>query len=292
MRLDLSEVLLNHRKQHDCALSGCQRITINVSGQRFETQEGTLSRFPHTILGDPDRRRLYWDGSRNEVFLDRHRPSFPAILYYYQSGGRLRKPLEVPEDVFLEEMEFYDFGKEAIDQYKTREGYIIEKEKPLPKNRWQRNVWLLCEVPDSSRAAKVFALFSVTCIMVSITSFCTETLPYFERKFCKDDLPDGVTMGPERPSHEDPFFVIETVCVSWFTVEFLMRFLSSPSKIHFMQSLMNMFDVLAIAPYFVTLVIQAREGACEAQKKSGPFVVIRVLRVFCIFKLSKHSQVQ
>ena len=42
--------------------------------------------------------------------MDRHRPSFPAILGFYQSGGRLHKPADVPDDVFIEELEFYELG--------------------------------------------------------------------------------------------------------------------------------------------------------------------------------------
>lgn len=61
---------------HDCRACGCQRVTINVSGQRFETQLRTLSRFPNTLLGDPLERDKLWDFKRHEYFLDRHRPSF------------------------------------------------------------------------------------------------------------------------------------------------------------------------------------------------------------------------
>ena len=56
-----------------------------------------------------------------------------AILYYYQSGGRLRRPFEVPEDVFLEELEFYQLGDNIILDYKEKEGFIMEKKMLLPK---------------------------------------------------------------------------------------------------------------------------------------------------------------
>jgi hypothetical protein len=59
---------------------------LQVSGLRFETQLRTLNQFPDTLLGDPDRRIRYFDPLRNEYFFDRNRPSFDAILYYYQSG--------------------------------------------------------------------------------------------------------------------------------------------------------------------------------------------------------------
>lgn len=34
----------------------CERVVINVSGLRFETQLRTLQTFPDTLLGDPNRR--------------------------------------------------------------------------------------------------------------------------------------------------------------------------------------------------------------------------------------------
>lgn len=40
--------------EHDHEL--CERIVINVSGLRFETQLRTLHAFPDTLLGDPNRR--------------------------------------------------------------------------------------------------------------------------------------------------------------------------------------------------------------------------------------------
>jgi hypothetical protein len=73
-----------------------ERVVINVSGLKFETQLQTLNNFPRTLLGNPNRRVRFFDPLRNEYFFDRNRPSFDAILYYYQSNGRLRRPNHVP----------------------------------------------------------------------------------------------------------------------------------------------------------------------------------------------------
>ena len=78
-----------------------ERVTINISGLRYETQLKTLSQFLNTLLGNSLRRVQYFDALRNEYFFDRNRPSFDAILYFYQSGGRLRRPVNVPIDVFF-----------------------------------------------------------------------------------------------------------------------------------------------------------------------------------------------
>jgi len=125
------------------------RVVINVSGLRVETRLMTLQRFPDTLLGDAERRDHYYDHLRNEYFFDRNRSSFDAILYYYQSAGRLHRPTNVPLDVFLDEITFYQLGEAVIDKYREDEGFGREQERPLPSNALQRRVWLLFEHPFS-----------------------------------------------------------------------------------------------------------------------------------------------
>ena len=63
----------------------------------------------------------------------------------------------------------------------------------------------------------------------------------------------AIIMFIQEPNYRDAFFVVESVCVSWFIVELLLRFISCPSKRSFCRDIMNIFDVLAIVPFFVTL---------------------------------------
>lgn len=163
--------------QSGCALT--ERLAINVSGMRYETQLRTLAQFPDSLLGDPRRRLRYFDPMRNELFLDRSRVCFDAVLYFYQSGGRLRRPANVPLDIFLEELHFYELGDEVIDRYKEDEGFHKEEERPLPSNDLQRRLWVLFEYPESSGGARIIAIISVMVIVISILIFCLETLPEF-----------------------------------------------------------------------------------------------------------------
>lgn len=39
----------------------------------------------------------------------------------------------------------------------------------------------------------------------------------------------------EVPSVTNPFFIIETFCIIWFSLELVIRFISSPSKIDFIK---------------------------------------------------------
>ncbi|KAF6778977.1 hypothetical protein AHF37_02256 [Paragonimus kellicotti] len=271
-----------------------QRVVINVSGLRFETQKATLNRFPNTLLGCPHRRNRYYDALRNEFFFDRNRPSFDAILYFYQSGGRLRRPVNVPIDVFTEEIKFYDLGEEAFEKYREDEGFIKDDVHILPKNDFQRKVWLLFEYPESSAAARCIAIISVTVILISIVIFCVETLPHFrhyEIVHQEDELLPVIVLV-DTPQTSGAFFIMETLCIIWYTVELLVRFASCPQKIVFFQKIMNLIDIVSILPYAITVgTIVAETTKAQNQAMSLSILrVIRLVRVFRIFKLSRHSK--
>lgn len=282
---------------------------------RYETQLKTLNQFPESLLGNTLKRNRYYDPLRNEYFFDRNRPSFDAILYYYQSGGRLRRPVNVPLDVFSEEIKFYDLGQDTIDKFREDEGFIKEEEQELPTNRLQKAVWLLFEYPESSMPAKVIAILSVVIILLSIITFCLETLPQFKHYRVdnvtyvegKQSVYKESIIEDDVPKFTEPFFIIETGCIIWFTSELLVRFASSPDKLAFFKNVMNLIDIMAIVPYFITLgtVIadeQKPEGQAnviaESEEEEGGnqamslaiLRVIRLVRVFRIFKLSRHSK--
>lgn len=57
-----------------------QRVVVNISGLKFETQLKTLSKYPDTLLGNPLKRMRYFDPLRNEYFFDRNRNCFDGKL--------------------------------------------------------------------------------------------------------------------------------------------------------------------------------------------------------------------
>jgi len=132
--------------REEVTTSASERITINVSGLRFETRQSTLDRFPSTLLGDQARRDSFYDCARNEYVFDRNRPSFDAILYYYQSSGRLRRPANVPIDIFIDELDFYEIDADTIEKYRVEEGFLRDKPKPMPKSSFQRKVHVSAEL--------------------------------------------------------------------------------------------------------------------------------------------------
>ncbi|KAI1301743.1 Potassium voltage-gated channel protein Shaker [Halotydeus destructor] len=294
---------------HDHSL--CHRIILNVSGLSFETQIRTLSTYPDTLLGNPKKRIRFYDPVRNEYFFDRNRMCFESILYYYQSGGKLRRPGNVPLDQFAEEIRFFELGDEVWNKFKEDEGFIVAEkvDVPMPKHRVLKELWKMFEIPDSGQPARVVAIISVLIILMSISAFCLETLPQFKHyKLLK--YANNVTriIEDEIPSPTDTFFILETICIFWFTLELSVRLIACPSKVAFLKDIMNAIDLMAIVPYFITLATMIAEeeedsgssmlnvswvptGQKHNQGTSLAILrVIRLVRVFRIFKLSRHSK--
>ena len=275
---------LNHSNQ---AIVPSERVGINVSGLKFETHLETLEQYPDTLLGSPSKRARYFDDVRKEYFFDRNRPAFDAILFYYQSGGKLLRPPNVPMDVFADEIRFYQLGDDVLQRVERDEGYIEEEKPILPENEIQRKIWQLFEFPDTSIGARIVAVFSVFVITVSIVTFCIETLPQFRYTWVETTT-GNVTQRVRKEIQDDkkmPWFAIESGCIVWFTFEYIMRFLSAPQKCLFVRSFLNLIDIVAILPYYITLPMESSNVS-----SLGVLRVIRLVRVFRIFKLSRHSR--
>lgn len=199
-----------------------ERLVVNICGSRYEVLESTIQRYPNTLLANHEKRAEFWDDERNEYFFDRNRLCFESVLTYYQSGGFLLRPPNVPDILFLRELEFYELGEDVIKTVKG-ENIIPEPPRSLPKNKLQAQIWSLFEYPDTSNSARGIALFSCAIVLLSIVLFCIETLPVFQEKG-----EDGKTRD------HMVFFNIEAVCIAWFTIEYVIRFLSAPNKCRFL----------------------------------------------------------
>ena len=198
-------------------------------------------------------------------------------------------------------------GEAVISKYKKDEGYLIDGEiniKDLPRNKYKRFIWLLFEYPHSSICARIIAIISVFIITVSIVLFCVETLPGIKAKRVQElgylaDTTSIIPMATTPPTSsttffgsftstiaptslliKDEFFLIETICIIWFSIELLMRFFSAPNKLFFVKQIGNIIDLFSILPYFMQ--------ASETSARFSILRIIRLVRVFRIFKLARH----
>lgn len=109
-----------------------QRVLINISGLRFETQLGTLAQFPGALLGDPAKRLRYFDPLRNEYFFSTKTGPASTASSITTSRGPAAQAVNVSLDVFADEIRFYQLGDEAMERFREDEGFIRRRRSPCP----------------------------------------------------------------------------------------------------------------------------------------------------------------
>ena len=122
------------------------------------------------------------------------------------------------------------------------------------------------------------SLVSTLFIVLSTIVLCLNTLPSLQEK------------GHVHRGHS-ALEVIETVCVAWFTIEYLIRMVSCPNKKEFFKGILNGIDVLAILPFYVGVIFEAVSGTVSTQLNDARRImqILRVFRTIRIFKIARHS---
>jgi hypothetical protein len=139
-------------------------------------------------------------------------------------------------------------------------------------------------------------------IIVSIATFIIETLPSIrnEPSISLENNVNNTNQFSSLPTGSDTrffwiFFIIETVCVTWFSFEFICRFVVAPSKFAFIKNGPNIIDVVSIIPYFIQLIgliYQKKDSNVSGFSSTLTVLrIVRLVRVFRIFKLSRHFKV-
>ncbi|CAF0713846.1 unnamed protein product [Adineta steineri] len=267
-------------------------VTLNISGNRFQTYLSTLELYPDTLLGDKKKRKRFWNSKTEEYFFDRNRSCFEAILYYYQSNGNVRRPESVPIDTFIEEVTFFQLGEEVAKKIRETENIKPVEEVLMPHMLWRRYLWFYLEFPQHSLPARIIMLTSTLFTILSCVTLAIESLPAYTNRWdniCKAqaNISLNATYTPRCAAlFYSPFFIVQTVCVVFFTTEFFLRIISTPSYRRFLLSFFNWIDLGAIIPYYVFLVIQLADKDIGLNTNAVLSIrLLRVLRFSRIFKI-------
>nr|XP_044997294.1 potassium voltage-gated channel subfamily G member 3-like [Jaculus jaculus] len=81
--------------------------------------------------------------------------------------------------------------------------------------------------------------------------------------------------------------IIEAICIGWFTAECIVRFIVSKDK--FVKRPMNIIDLLAITPYYISVLMTDFTGENSQLLRAGITLrVLRMMKVFWVIKLAQH----
>nr|XP_044999426.1 potassium voltage-gated channel subfamily G member 2 [Jaculus jaculus] len=288
-----------------------RHVIINVGGCRVRLAWAALARCPLARLerlracrGHDELLRVCddYDVSRDEFFFDRSPCAFRAIVALLRAGKLrlLRGPCAL---AFRDELAYWGIDEARLERCCLRRLRRREEEaaeaRTVPAARGapgsparvlgpgrlesgRRRLRDVVENPHSGLAGKLFACVSVAFVAVTAVGLCLSTMP---------DIRAEEERG-ECSAKCRNLFVLETVCVAWFSFEFLLRSLQAESKCAFLRTPLAIIDILAILPFYVSLLAGLATGPTGSKllERAGLALrLLRALRVLYVMRLARHS---
>ncbi|TRY91243.1 hypothetical protein DNTS_000557 [Danionella cerebrum] len=284
---------------------------LNVGGTKYAFTREVIKDFPlrrvsrlHSCSSEKEVLEVCddYDRERNEFFFDRHSEAFVFIMLYVRSG-KLRFVPQMCELSFYNEMIYWGLESSHLEfccqrrledrmsdtyTYFSEEDVKAEVESRAEEEqvsrfgpetgngnaRWLERMRRTFEEPASSIAAQILASVSVVFVIMSMVILCASTLPDW-------DTAKNNTVEEHR--------IIEAVCIGWFTAECIVRFIVSRNKCEFVRRPLNIIDLLAITPYYVSVAMTALTGENPQLQRAGVTLrVLRMMRIFWLIKLARH----
>ncbi|NWH74824.1 KCNG2 protein, partial [Piaya cayana] len=315
---------LLHPREDLCCLAHLEDRTrfviINVGGIKYKVPWTTLENCPLTRLGKLKSCNNYdeimnvcddYDVGSNEFFFDRNPSAFRTIMTFL-TAGKLRLLREMCALSFQEELVYWGIEEdhlewcckkrlqqkeEEADESRLYEGEMVFSE--TMQCAFQNNSRLsLCmrklrdmvENPHSGIPGKIFACISISFVAITAVSLCISTMP---------DVREEEDRGECSQKCYD-IFVLETVCVAWFSFEFLLRSIQAENKCAFLKTPLNIIDILAILPFYISLIVDMVSTKNSSKPSGGAgnkylervglvLRFLRALRILYVMRLARHS---
>lgn len=296
-----------------------QSININVGGKLFYIPKMCAIKYPQTRIGllalCRDGAKLFqlcddYSIRKNEFFFDRDPAVFHHVFHFYKSGVlwivQEMCPINFEEEIdywglSLKDTQFccWTVFQEKIDEMRDNlkvdmelraeieVNYNEEGFKNMMFGNVRNKLWDVVENPYSSPLAKAFGVFSSLLVLFSIVAMALNTV----KELQKYSLYGRTHME-----------WVEIITIVFFTLEYLIRLLTTPNIKMFLKSGLNFVDMVAVVPYFIQIMfetfadvnndlnqLEERMTAARVSQVNHVLKIAKLMRIFRILKLARHS---
>lgn len=155
---------------------------------------------------------------------------------------------------------------------------------------------------------QIFAFISMSFVVLSIGIFTLETYSWFRVPISGATKQNSTSMalivnptgeycvksgGQGEYSFADtqPHIVMQIldyICASYFTTEYVFRFFFSPRKFQFLRQPLNVIDILCLIPHLIAIILVTINPNDSTSQLFKSMLALRTVRILRIFKLMKH----
>ncbi|XP_066492526.1 potassium voltage-gated channel subfamily V member 2-like [Tiliqua scincoides] len=290
-------------------------LNINVGGRCFQIAYKVAAKYPITRIGqlaiatNPMKKLELCDDYsvlKNEYFFDRDPLIFNYVFHFYRSGVMWIMDELCPSN-FVEEIEYwgihmkytqrccrilFEEKMDEMDEYLKIQRQLEAELEPVEREEhfegkclgeFRKMIWNLIENPYSSIPAKIIAIMSSIFVLISIVGMTLSTVEEMQHKTSKKCMEQ-----------------VETLCAIFFTLEYLMRLISTSTFQQFLRAAFSAIDLVAILPFYIQLLFE-NMGEADGEyheelhkmrsvgKLGKVLKLIKLMRIFRILKLARHS---
>ncbi|OBS58732.1 hypothetical protein A6R68_10166 [Neotoma lepida] len=258
-----------------------KEILVNVGGRRYLLPWSTLDAFPLSRLSRLRLCRSYeeitqlcddYDENSQEFFFDRS-PSAFGVIVSFLAAGKLVLLREMCALSFREELSYWGIEEANLEHCclrklmkKLEEAAELRREEAV--QRQQQRQACRSEVHTSRWARSMNQLREMV-----------------------EDPQSGL------PGKVFACLSILFVATTAVSLCFCLRFAQARNKCQFFRGPLNVIDILAISPYYVSLVVSEESpeagerlsGSSYLEKVGLVLRVLRALRILYVMRLARHS---
>uniref|UniRef100_A0A0N5A9Z2 BTB domain-containing protein n=1 Tax=Syphacia muris TaxID=451379 RepID=A0A0N5A9Z2_9BILA len=312
-RTDNSKLFAFHKRiTKNLATNSC--IKLNIGGTVYFVRALTLQNHSETerlvklARSDVSARINYCDSfipDSNEYYFERSPKLFDSIFKFYLSG-HLHRPLDVCVEEFREELTYWNISETEISSCCWQQTTQTQKDEAdvkcaesgiecisVKSRTIRQRIYGICD-GDGSRISNFFVFISISFVLISVAGLIIGSIKDFQIPVmkkpavkqainCTNDCNDNIAWEPL------PLFTYtESLCICWFTMEYIVRFVVAPNRLSFFCAVMNIVDLLAIVPFFLEIALSFFGIDVESLSDiKGALLVVRVLRVLRVVRILK-----